>query len=69
MKRISLEKIESQYEITSYQELCKKVLELLENEEIKPLKASGTNGKKPALYKEYWIIEKTRSNKTSTSAS
>lgn len=62
MKRISLEKIESQYEITSYQELCKKVLELLENEEIKPLKASGTNGKKPALYKEYWIIEKTRDN-------
>lgn len=62
MKRISLEKIESQYEITSYQELCKKVLELLENEEIRPLKASGTNGKKPALYKEYWIIEKTRDN-------
>lgn len=57
MKRISLEKIELRYKVTSYQELYHKVLELMETEKIKPVKASGTNGKKPALYKEYWMIE------------
>lgn len=62
MKRISLEKIESKYKVTSYQELYKRVLELLENEEIKPVKVSGTNGKKPALYKEYWMIETPKDN-------
>ena len=62
MKRISLEKIESQYKITSYQKLHKKVMELMEEEKIKPVKASGTNGKKPALYKEYWIIETPKDN-------
>lgn len=57
MKRIPLEKIESQYRINSYQELYRKVLELIEKEEIRPVKAAGTNGKKPALYKEYWLME------------
>ena len=62
MKRISLEKMELQYKIDSYQELYKKVLELMEEEKIKPVKASGTNGKKPALYKEYWLIETPKDN-------
>ena len=62
MKRISLEMIETQYKVTSYQKLHKKVLELMEEEKIKPVKASGTNGKKPALYKEYWMIEKPQDN-------
>ena len=62
MKRISLEKIEAQYRLESYQKLYQKVMELLEKEKIKPVKASGINGKKPALYKEYWIIERTKDN-------
>lgn len=62
MKRIPLEKIESKYKVSSYQELHKKVLELIQEEKIKPVKASGTNGKKPALYKEYWVLEKTKDN-------
>lgn len=62
MKRIPLEKIEVQYKLNSYQELHQKVLELIKEEKIKPVKASGTNGKKPALYKEYWIIETPRDN-------
>ena len=66
MKRIPLEKIELQYKPASYQELYKKVLELLENQKIKPVKASGTNGKKPALYKEYWLIETTKDNSSLT---
>lgn len=62
MKRISLEKLEAQYKTDSYQMLYRKVMELLETEKIKPVKASGINGKKPALYKEYWIIEKAEDN-------
>ena len=57
MKRISLEGLGIQYKITEYLELHKKVLCLLEEGKIKPVKASGKNGKRPALYKEYWLIE------------
>ena len=32
-------------------------MKLLEKGEIKPVKASKGNGKKPTLYREYWIIE------------
>ena len=31
---------------------------MIEENKIKSVKASGTNGKKPALYREYWILEK-----------
>lgn len=57
MKRIHLEDIESKYKTETYQDLYKLVLSLIEKEQIKPVKASGLNGKKPALYKDYWIIE------------
>lgn len=62
MKRISLEKIETQYKLNSYQDLYQKVMDFLEKKKIKPVKASGTNGKKPALYKEYWMIETPEDN-------
>ena len=62
MKRIPLEKIETKYRLHSYQDLYQKVMELLEKKEIKPVKSSGTNGKKPALYREYWSIEITEDN-------
>lgn len=57
MKRITLENIEQQYQLSTYTEVYEKIKELLEAEKIKPVKASGTNGKKPALYKQYWIVE------------
>lgn len=57
MKRISLENLELQYKITEYSELYRQVRILLEEGKLKPVKASGKNGKKPALYKEYWWIE------------
>lgn len=57
MKRISLEELEIQYKITEYLELHKKIITLLEEGKIKPVKASGKNGKTPALYKQYWCIE------------
>lgn len=62
MKRIPLEKIETKYKLNSYQDLYQKVMDLLEKNEIKPVKVSGTNGKKPALYKEYWMIETEEDN-------
>ncbi len=62
MKRISLEKIEQQYSTASYRELYEKILELIEEGKIKPVKNSKKNGKKPALYKEYWLIEEKEDN-------
>lgn len=64
MKRICLDDIESKYRIQSYNELYGKVLSLIQNEELKPVKASGKNGKKPALYNEYWIVEALEDKKT-----
>lgn len=62
MKRITLQALEVKYKTQTYQELYDKVLTLIQKEELKPLKASGKNGKKPALYKEYWIIEQKEDN-------
>lgn len=62
MKRICLDDIESQYKIQSYKELYNKVLTLIQHGKLKPVKASGKNGKKPALYSEYWIIEEPEDN-------
>lgn len=62
MKRICLNDIELQYKLHNYRELCNKILSLIECEELKPVKASGKNGKKPALYNEYWLIEEQEDN-------
>lgn len=62
MKRICLNDIESRYKLQSYKELYDKVLSLIQNEKIKPVKASGKNGKKPALYNEYWIMNAQEDN-------
>lgn len=58
MKRIHLSDLESQYKIQQYRDLYDKVRELIALNEIKPVKAAGLNGKKPALYNEYWILSK-----------
>lgn len=57
MKRISLEALLRTMQDQSYQEQYEYIRKLLEEEKIKPVKASRTNGKKPALYREYWILE------------
>lgn len=56
MKRISLETLIHSRQNLSYQEQYEYVCKLLQEEKIKPVKASRTNGKKPALYREYWIL-------------
>lgn len=62
MKKITLEELEKKYRIYNYLELYSKIMLLIEEKKIKPLLASGLNGKKPALYKTYWIIEEQEDN-------
>ena len=57
MKRTNLDALSAHYRIADYKELYKKVMALIDSRKIKPVKASGKNGKSPALYREYWIIE------------
>lgn len=57
MKKTSLDELASKYRLPDYKSLHAKVMELIENRKIKPVKASGINGKSPALYREYWITE------------
>lgn len=55
MKRITLEQLLSEKQTESYGQQYAYVMGLLESGRIRPLKASGKNGKKPALYREYWL--------------
>lgn len=57
MKRISLEALLQQSGTDSYEQQHSYIMGLLNEEKLKPVKASGTNGKKPALYLSYWILE------------
>ncbi len=57
MKRVSLEELISLNSGLTYREQFQYIKGLIESEKIRPVRASGTNGKKPALYWEYWIIE------------
>lgn len=60
MKRTSLDNLLNTRKHLSYQEQYEYIRKLLEEGRIKPVKASKTNGKKPALYREYWILEETK---------
>ena len=60
MKRTSLDNLLNTRQHLSYQEQYEYIRKLLEEGRIKPVKASRTNGKKPALYREYWILEETK---------
>lgn len=57
MKRISLEELLKNRLSDPYGKQYDYMKSLLMQERIKPVKASGTNGKKPALYRSYWIVE------------
>jgi len=60
IKRIALEKLLSSFKEQDYQEQYGYVMQLIEEGKIKPVKSSMTNGKKPALHKEYWLVEPER---------
>lgn len=57
MKRITLEELQKQRKTEDYQELCQWIFSEIEKGTLKPVKASGLNGKKPALYLAYWLTE------------
>ena len=58
MKRISLKEL--QKNLSSYKDQYDYVMDLIEKGRIKPVKASGTNGKSPSLYLEYWLVEEAK---------
>ena len=57
MKRITLDELLRFCAEDPYEQQYRYIISLLEQEKIKPVKASGKNGKKPALYNSYWIVE------------
>lgn len=57
MKRINLETLEKDAHLSSYAQLCEYIYHEIETGHLKPVKARGTNGKKPALYREYHLLE------------
>jgi len=57
MKRISLEELLKSHVGEPYGQQYQFVMKWLEQGKIKPVKASGTNGKSPALYRAYWLVE------------
>ncbi|MGN0158616.1 MAG: Wadjet anti-phage system protein JetD domain-containing protein [Brotaphodocola sp.] len=57
MKRISLEELAPLKQNQTYRDQYQTVKDLIDQGAIQPVKASGTNGKKPALFREYWLIE------------
>ncbi len=57
MKRVALEQLLGGRQNLSYPEQYEYIRRRLEQGGIRPLLASGTNGKKPALYREYWLVE------------
>lgn len=57
MKRVSLEQLLKPHTNETYIRQSRRILELLDSGKIRPVRASGTNGKSPALYREYWLAE------------
>lgn len=58
MKRISLEDIFVKHPDKAYGGIYDLIRGQLDAGVLRPVKASGTNGKSPALYREYWVVEK-----------
>ena len=57
MKRITLEEIEKNGKFETYEALYRHILSEISSGRLSPVKASGINGKKPALYLRYWVTE------------
>ena len=57
MKKISFDEVIKDKNFGSYSEEAEYILSLINEKKIKPIKNSGTNGKYPALYLKYWIVE------------
>lgn len=60
MKKILLEALLRECREQDYQKQYEYIVSLLKDMKIKPVKASRLNGKSPALYREYWVLEEAR---------
>ncbi|MFT5875341.1 MAG: hypothetical protein ACI8WT_004324 [Clostridium sp.] len=56
-KRIDIDELQQYLNISEYIELASAVTNLINDEVIMPIKSSKLNGKKPALYNRYTIID------------
>lgn len=57
MKKITLEALLERHKTESYEAQCRYIKKLTDARKIKPVKSSKTNGKRPALYQKYWLLE------------
>lgn len=57
--KIPLKKIREDHPFYSYSELGRYIKEACEQDQLRPVKNSGLNGKNPPLYNLYWKIYKT----------
>jgi hypothetical protein len=55
--KITISELQEFFHIQSYQDLVNMVYDLIEKMQIAPIKNSGLNGKKPALYQSYRILK------------
>ncbi len=53
--KLTLEELEKIYHPQSYQELVDVVNQLISIGQLEPIVTRGENGKRPALYKAYWV--------------
>ena len=60
MKRRSLEQLLGNKVNAEYGEQHAYIMRLLDEGKIKPVRTAGKNGKKPALYLEYWLLEEAK---------
>ena len=56
--KIELKELQKHLKVENYNELYRKIVELIDQEQIKPIVSSKTNGKTPSLYNRYTIIRK-----------
>ena len=57
MKKCSIEEILGTHMQDPYDVQYQYVMELLSSGQVKPVKSSPGNGKKPALHTQYWLVE------------
>ena len=56
-KKITLDEISKEYKLKNYHSLANFIMDKIEGGCIEPIRNSGTNGKTPALYNRYRIID------------
>ncbi|MCB2299043.1 Wadjet anti-phage system protein JetD domain-containing protein [Clostridium tagluense] len=61
-KRIDIDELQQYLNISNYMELVDVVINLINEEVILPVKSSKLNGKKPALYNKYTVVEEKEDN-------